>query len=150
MMLPPSRQRVARGTGALQSERIREETERSVLRAAREGARAVDARIAQLESEWDVERALEANAAAVALAGLGLGMLVHRRFLAIPVVVAGFLLQHALQGWCPPLPVLRRLGFRTVPEIDRERYALKALRGDFCAIRPGRPEGAWRALDAAH
>lgn len=46
-------------------------------------------------------------------------------------MVGGFLLQHALQGWCPPVPVLRRLGFRTQTEIDEERYALKALRGDF-------------------
>lgn len=148
-MLPPSRERVARRTPAAQLERIREQTERSVMRAAEAGAEAVDARIAALDREWDVERALEANAATIALAGLGLGLLVNRRFLAIPAVVAAFLLQHALHGWCPPLPALRRLGFRTVPEIDRERYALKALRGDFCAIRPGRPEGAWRALDAA-
>lgn len=34
------------------------------------------------------------------------------------------LLQHGLQGWCPPLPVLRRLGVRTRGEIDREKYAL--------------------------
>ena len=45
--------------------------------------------------------------------------------------MTGFLLQHALQGWCPPVPVFRRLGVRTTAEIDRERYALKALRGDF-------------------
>jgi hypothetical protein len=29
------------------------------------------------------------------------------------------------------VPILRRLGFRTADEINRERYALKALRGDF-------------------
>jgi hypothetical protein len=46
-------------------------------------------------------------------------------------MVTGFLLQHAIQGWCPPVPILRRLGFRTADEINRERYALKALRGDF-------------------
>jgi hypothetical protein len=56
---------------------------------------------------------------------------VDRRFVAVPLVVTGFLLQHALQGWCPPLPVLRRLGVRTAREIERERTALKALRGDF-------------------
>jgi len=60
-----------------------------------------------------------------------LGATVDRRFFALPAVVAGFLLQHALQGWCPPLPVFRRLGFRTQAEMERERYALKALRGDF-------------------
>jgi hypothetical protein len=36
-----------------------------------------------------------------------------------------------VQGWCPPLPVFRRLGIRTASEIDYERYALKSLRGDF-------------------
>ena len=54
-----------------------------------------------------------------------------RRLLILPVMVAGFLLQHAVQGWCPPVPVFRRLGFRTANEIDAERYALKAIRGDF-------------------
>lgn len=42
-----------------------------------------------------------------------------------------FLAQHGLQGWCPPIPVFRRLEVRTDREIARERYALKALRGDF-------------------
>jgi hypothetical protein len=45
--------------------------------------------------------------------------------------VFAFFAQHALQGWCPPVPVMRRLGVRTAREIERERYALKALRGDF-------------------
>jgi hypothetical protein len=62
-------------------------------------------------------------------------------------VVLTFLFQHAVQGWCPPLPVLRRLGVRTRKEIDRERYALKALRGDF-ADTAGTP-GAIAALHAA-
>ena len=91
----------------------------------------IDERIRELEREWDVERTLEANAAIVALAGLALGVAVDRRFLAIPAAVAGFLLQHALQGWCPPLPVIRRLGVRTAAEIHQEIIALRILRGDF-------------------
>jgi hypothetical protein len=35
-----------------------------------------------------------------------------------------FLLLHGVKGWCPPLPVLRRLGIRTRDEIDREKYSL--------------------------
>jgi hypothetical protein len=50
------------------------------------------------------------------------------------------------------VPVFRRLGVRTAGEIDRERYALKALRGDFDRIAPsGAGDGrsrARRALDA--
>ncbi len=49
----------------------------------------------------------------------------------LPIVVAGFLLQHAVSGWCPPVPLLRRAGVRTTREINQERFALKALRGDF-------------------
>ena len=74
------------------------------------------------------------TSATLALTGTVLGILDDRRFLAIPMVVTAFLLQHALQGWCPPLPVLRRLGVRTAREIERERTALKALRGDFARI----------------
>lgn len=91
----------------------------------------VGERLAELDREWDVERALEANAASASLIGLSLGLTLSRRWLGLPLLVAGFLLQHAIQGWCPPLPVLRRLGFRTSGEIEKERYALKALRGDF-------------------
>jgi len=54
-----------------------------------------------------------------------------RRWFLLPTVVLSFLLLHAVQGWCPPVPLLRRLGIRTRGEIDRERYALKALAGDF-------------------
>lgn len=94
----------------------------------------IESRIDELDQEWDVERALEANAASIALGGLALAAFANRRWLALPALVGGFLLQHAVQGWCPPLPALRRLGFRTQREIDQERYALKALRGDFRQI----------------
>lgn len=96
-----------------------------------EGAAAIDARIEELDREWDIERTLEMNAAAFALTGTILGALVNRKWLVLPAVVATFLAQHAVQGWCPPLAILRRMGLRTRPEIDREKYALKALRGDF-------------------
>lgn len=36
---------------------------------------------------------------------------------------------------CPPILILRRVGFRTQPEISEERYALKALRGDFQGLK---------------
>lgn len=91
-------------------------------------------RIEELEREWDIERILEANAASFSLAGLALSQIHSRRWLWLSTGVAGFLLQHALQGWCPPVSVFRRLGVRTRREIDREKYALKALRGDFRSI----------------
>lgn len=89
------------------------------------------ARIAEVEQESDMERVLEANASVLGLVGLGAGVFVDRRFLLLPAAVFGFLLQHAVQGWCPPVVLFRRLGVRTRQEIDAERYYLKALRGDF-------------------
>ncbi len=58
----------------------------------------------------------------------------------MPLLVSGFLFQHAIEGWCPPVPILRRLGFRTSYEIDEERQALKALRGDFDLASRSEPE----------
>ena len=112
----------------------------------------IDRRLRELDEEWDIERTLEANAAALALTGTLLGIFLDRRFLAAPVVVTGFLLQHALQGWGPPVPLLRKTGVRTMREIDIERYALKALRGDFGPIGTGphnRGTRASQALQAA-
>jgi hypothetical protein len=54
-----------------------------------------------------------------------------RRWLALPALITAFRFQHAIQGWCPPVPILRKLGFRTSYEIEEERRALMALRGDF-------------------
>jgi hypothetical protein len=52
------------------------------------------------------------------LIGLALGAAVDRRFFILPGLVAGFLLQHAVQGWCPPVTFFRRGGFRTAAEIE--------------------------------
>jgi hypothetical protein len=88
-------------------------------------------RIDELDREWDMERLLETNASAIAFAGLALAVTHSRKWLIVPGIVLPFLFQHAVQGWCPPVPVFRRLGVRTREEIDREKYALKVLRGDF-------------------
>lgn len=130
-MFPSTTTRVARNTAEHINEQIRHDTQVRVARIAAAGSGAIELRLAELDREWDIERTLEANAASVALLGLGLGTFVNRRWYLLPAFVAGFLLQHALQGWCPPVPVFRRLGVRTQSEIDYERYALKVLRGDF-------------------
>jgi hypothetical protein len=151
-MIPSTTQRVPEHTAEGVNERIRDRTERSVVRHAARGPGAIEQRLGELDREWDVERTLEANAATIALVGLGLGATVDRRFYLLPAAVAGFLLQHAIQGWCPPLPVFRRLGFRTAAEIAAERYALKALRGDFedaSTADGGGASEARRAFEAA-
>ncbi|MEZ0263790.1 MAG: hypothetical protein ACAI43_03605 [Phycisphaerae bacterium] len=105
----------------------------------------IDRRLRELDAEWDVERALETGSSTLTLTGLVLGTVASRKWLLLSLAVQGFFMQHALQGWCPPLPVLRRLGFRTQYEIERERYALKAIRGDF-----GPPAAPAEAAHAVH
>lgn len=149
-MLPTTTGRVRASTAPQINAEIDAGIERSVRRLA--GDRdAIERRLAELDREWDIERTLEANAATISLIGVGLAVAADRRFLALPAIVAAFLLQHAVQGWCPPVPMFRRLGVRTAEEIGRERYALKAVRGDFAAVEhtadaPARIE---TALDAA-
>jgi hypothetical protein len=135
-MFPATAQRVALNTADHVNREIQESMEGNVARYARRGRDAIDARLQQLDREWDIERTLEANAASVFLASVALGTLVDKRFFALSAAVGGFLLLHAVQGWCPPVPLFRRLGVRTQAEIDQEKYALKALRGDFREVRP--------------
>jgi len=130
-MIPSTADRVPNQTSDKINEQIRRQTWRSLAHYGSAGPEAIDRRLAQLDQEWDIERTLETNASIALLLGVTLGTFVDKRFFALPAVVGGFLLQHAIQGWCPPLPVFRRLGFRTQAEIEQERYALKAMRGDF-------------------
>lgn len=149
--LPDTADRVPQNSPADANRRIAENIDASIRFHARRPER-IDARLRELDAEWDMERTLEANAAAIGLAGLALGVFADRRFLALPAAVSVFLLQHALQGWCPPMPLFRKLGVRTMREIDTERAALKALRGDFGPIGPGphnRDTRASHALQAA-
>ncbi len=136
-MIPSTVARVPEHTSDSANEAIRRRTQEDIARTVAGGPEAIDHRLEELDREWDIERTLEANAATVALVGLGLGTFVDSRFYLLPAAVAGFLLQHAVQGWCPPMPVFRRLGVRTATEIEEERYALKALRGDFRGVSDG-------------
>lgn len=121
-----SADRVRRSTAPDSNEQIDRETDSNIEKYANSNHALIQKRIQELDEEWDIERALEVNASTLALSGLVLGMTVNRKWLALPAVVMTFLLQHGIQGWCPPLPILRRLGFRTRGEIDREKYELKA------------------------
>lgn len=126
--------RVRENTSESINARVERETRARVERCAGEEPAAISSRISELEREWDVERYLELIAPSLSLTGIALAARGDRRWLALPAVVLSFLVQHAVQGWCPPLPLLRQMGIRTREEVERERYALKALRGDFNGI----------------
>jgi len=117
--------RVRRSTEPRVNQQIDFQTEGNIRRYSQRDAVAIRRRINELDREWDVERILEVNASTLALTGLILGITVNRKWLYLTGGVLTFLLQHGVQGWCPPLPILRRMGIRTRGEIDREKYALK-------------------------
>src|ERR1051326_7304027 len=127
----PKEDRVRAHTKPEINQQIDRELERRLRFYAGQDKQLITERLEQLDREWDIERALQANAASISLAGLFLGATVSRKWFLIPFTVCSFLLQHAIQGWCPPVPFFRKRGVRTRSEIDQERYALKVLRGDF-------------------
>jgi len=150
-MVPATEMRVEVNREEEINRRIRRELEARVHYYAQRPEE-IDARLDELDHEWDIERLLEANAGALALLGLTLGS-IHRKWALLSALVGAFLLQYGIQGWCPPVPVFRRLGIRTAGEICHERYALKALRGDFDSVnRDGEQsaeERGRRAIEAA-
>jgi hypothetical protein len=143
IMTAISANRVSDNTSPISNRRIQRHTEIRVDYYSRHPDE-IDQRLRELDEEWDIERLLETGAAAITLASVVLGVGVNRKFLLVTLGLGGFFMQHALQGWAPPLPLLRRLGVRTQYEIERERYALKAVRGDFQESTD--PEAALQAV----
>ena len=127
LVMPSSRDRVPAHTPVAVNRRLRRQVEERVDYFAKHKSE-IPHRLNELDREWDIERTIELNASTIAFAGIVLGATVDKRWLVLPALVTGFLFQHAVQGWCPPVPVLRRFGFRTVYEIEDERHALKDLR----------------------
>ena len=138
--------RVPAHTAADVNRRIHDEMRERVQYLAAQPGR-IPQRLKELDEEWDIERAIEANASALAFTGVALGATTDKRWLILPALVTAFLFQHAVQGWCPPVPILRRLGFRTAHEIEQERHALKAVQGDF-EQSSRNPQAALRAVAA--
>lgn len=148
MQLPATARRVEHSSDERLNEAIRARTDAEVVRLESASEEEIAERLHELDDEWDVERLLQVNASTLVMLGVLLGAKVDRRFLLLPAAVFTFFGQHALQGWCPPIPIFRRLGVRTNREIARERYALKALRGDFDDL-PSKDAGAARRVRAA-
>jgi len=148
-MMTSSEDRVRANTPAHVNQCIDREMACRIRQLAKAGPAAISRRLSELDEEWDFERYVETVAPSLSLGGMTLGFLRGRKWFLVPLVVQGFLLQHAIQGWCPPVEILRRLGVRTSGEINAERHALKALRGDYHDADAPREGAADRALEAA-
>ncbi|NJK95330.1 MAG: hypothetical protein HC830_13305 [Bacteroidetes bacterium] len=130
-----TKDRVRSNTNWRQNIKIDYLTRDNIKKYSNQSKNKISKRIQHLDTKWDMERTLEINMATLALSGLALSVFVNKRWAILPGVVLGFFVQHAIQGWCPPLPVFRAMKVRTRTEIDEEKYALKAIRGDFKNIK---------------
>lgn len=130
-IFPPTTKRVANNTDPFVNEEIRNQTIENVKKLVGSSSYIISERIRCLNEEWDTERMLEANAGAIVMVSAILGMTKNKCWFLLTGTVGCFLLKHALQGWCPPLPLIRKLGVRTADEINNEKMALKMLRRDF-------------------
>jgi hypothetical protein len=128
---PPENDRIRERTSDRANRKIDLET-RGALDEALETPEGIRARLAELDREWNVDRALMLNFAITAAISSSLAM----RNLARTGRLGGwgklfftqisFLAYHAAKRWCPPMPVFRRMGYRSDREIAEERCALEA------------------------
>lgn len=131
LILPPTAQRVFLRTDPLCNAKIRKQTIRNLKLYKNCNKEEITDRIRDLNLEWDTERFMEANAAVLIVLISYLGIKTGKYWFFATAMVGISLLLHALQGWCPFLPFIRKRGIRTENEINNERTALKILRKDF-------------------
>lgn len=123
-LLNPGIDRIRSNTNDDINEKIDHKTRDNILWYSREDPETIQERINELDKEWDMERVLILNAALFSLTGLLAGKFKAKIWTMLPFIVSTFLIQHAVQGWCPPIEIFRRMGIRTRKEIDMEKYSL--------------------------
>lgn len=119
--------RVRRATAIHLNDQIDRRTDSNIRSYLNSSHATIRKRLHELDHEWDVDRVLAVKASTLAFTGLALGVTVNRKWLALPAAAVALLLQHRIQGWCPPTALLRRLGVRTRSEIEREKFELISL-----------------------
>ncbi len=130
-IIPDEADRIRANTSEEYNARIDRFTENNTRFYATQSKEMITERIDELEEEWDVDRLVQLSVSGVGVTSMLLGVLGSKKWWLVTTAALGFLGNHAVSGWCPSAALFRRLGFRTRQEIDSEKYALKALRGDF-------------------
>jgi hypothetical protein len=113
------------------TDRQRQNIEERLHRIAFEGHAAIARRLAELDAEWSAGRVTKVAMAGGILLGLAAAVFVSLWWLIVPVALGLLLLQHLASRECWLTSALKPLGLRSGCEIEHERFALKALRGDF-------------------
>lgn len=95
------------------------------------GPQAITDRLNEIDKEWSAGRVAKVTIGLTIVVGLALTALAGPWWLILPAFGALFLLQYLFNrvSWLGAM--YREIGFRSGAEIDHEKFALKALRGDF-------------------
>lgn len=97
------------------------------------GPKAVEDRLGELEREWTAGRMTKAAMGVVIISGLALSAL-NPWWLILPAA-GGLLLLSYVFGRTSWMGILfHKMGYRSGFEVDREKMALKVLRGDFRGV----------------
>lgn len=110
------------------------EMEQRLARLAEAGPAAITERIAELESEWGAGRLTKVTAGVIVLAGLVLVVYGGPWFAIVPALGALVMLQYVFTNQSVFGGLFSAMGFRSGCLIEREKTALKVLRGDFRTI----------------
>jgi hypothetical protein len=110
-------------------ERIQRRTEASIAFYT-QNPEQIPQRLAELDEEWDLERAMATGASGLTLASLVFSVLRGGKWLLLGLGVQGLVMQHALGRRSAPIELLRNVGLRTRQEIENERLELESLLDD--------------------
>ena len=121
-----------------------------------QGEQGLSERIRALGGEWDAEKFVLVGLSGAGAFGLLMGLFGSRLWRVLTWAALPLLLLAGLERWRPSRGLIKSLGLRSRKEILEEKYALKALRGDFLRVDAewGESEGetisrsADQALDA--
>jgi hypothetical protein len=106
------------------------------------GPDAVSDRLRELDAEWGQERALTTVLTGLSAFGLVMGLFGSRTLRLLTWMATPLLFAYSIGKWAPSSGPKAWHGLRTRKEIEEEKYAFKAWRGDFLGIGEGEEEAS--------
>jgi len=98
------------------------------------GPEAIGERLDELESEWTAGRAAKATAGILIVGGLALSLTLSLMWLVLPIVGGAVMMQYLFGRTSLIGEMFHAFGLRSGSEIEREKMALRVLRGDFALL----------------
>ncbi|MFO8053671.1 MAG: hypothetical protein R6U19_00720 [Bacteroidales bacterium] len=126
--------RIRQNTIEMVNQRIDQSINNNIRYYGSQTKEIISKRIKELDMLWDIDRIVQAGATGTSFTTLLMGAIGSKNWWFLTATSLSFLGIYSVHGWAPSVCVLRSLGIRTRQEIEREKYALKALRGDFDEI----------------